>query len=149
MGDLNLAHNLCLINTGTHLNLLLIPRKIVNFPDPSHTQVAATEALGWWIIPRQEEYDAFAEASAAHFMATVAAWGENTPSMFEGVLDKIGWQLASPVVGKSDPWNQTSTLGLSTVLGDVRIPAAILILVLVCFLGSCYRRVCKWLRETK
>uniref|UniRef100_A0A7S4T5W8 GDP-D-glucose phosphorylase 1 n=1 Tax=Alexandrium monilatum TaxID=311494 RepID=A0A7S4T5W8_9DINO len=87
----NLAHNLCLVNSDGAVRLFIFARRLANFPDPSHTQVAATEALGYWIVPRQEEYESLTAQDAAALMASVAAWGANGSLVVQEVLAPSGW----------------------------------------------------------
>lgn len=107
---LNLAHNLCLAKSGRgggqRLFLYLAPRRIGYFPDPSLTQVAATEAFGYWIVPGDEQFAALTEEEAERFLRKQAAWGftgqeeprqETLDKAFEQatakLFQKLGWDL--------------------------------------------------------
>lgn len=60
----NFAHNLYLTHADRDqgsLRVFVMPRRPASFPDPTHVQVAATEAFGWWIHPDEAEYADFTE----------------------------------------------------------------------------------------
>eukprot|EP01059_Diplonema_ambulator_P013604 TRINITY_DN24146_c0_g1_i1.p1 TRINITY_DN24146_c0_g1~~TRINITY_DN24146_c0_g1_i1.p1 ORF type:complete len:383 (+),score=86.93 TRINITY_DN24146_c0_g1_i1:82-1230(+) len=65
--DLNIAHNLLICSGGRRV--VVVPRKIGNFPDVSKKQVAAMEVLGFWVIPNKQEYMDLDKIEALDFLS--------------------------------------------------------------------------------
>eukprot|EP01060_Flectonema_neradi_P007065 TRINITY_DN14891_c0_g1_i1.p1 TRINITY_DN14891_c0_g1~~TRINITY_DN14891_c0_g1_i1.p1 ORF type:complete len:396 (+),score=38.85 TRINITY_DN14891_c0_g1_i1:47-1234(+) len=63
----NTAHNILITDKGS--SVVVVPRKIGNYPDVTKKQVAAMEVLGFWIIPNEEEYKSLTPDSAHSFLA--------------------------------------------------------------------------------
>eukprot|EP00928_Gymnodinium_smaydae_P045172 TRINITY_DN30146_c0_g1_i1.p1 TRINITY_DN30146_c0_g1~~TRINITY_DN30146_c0_g1_i1.p1 ORF type:complete len:416 (+),score=23.32 TRINITY_DN30146_c0_g1_i1:49-1296(+) len=98
--DLNLAHNLLLSREEDIIRLYVIPRRLANFPDPTRTQVASTEAFGWWIIPNLEEYNSLSEHDVFHRMVSVSAWGTESLVTARKLIAGLGWDvLSKPAAG--------------------------------------------------
>ena len=66
----NVAHNLLVFDAGRRL--MLVPRKIGNFPDARKIQVASCEVLGLWVVPNQDEYDALTQDQAVALLEAAA-----------------------------------------------------------------------------
>lgn len=88
----DMAHNVLVSAGGTRV--IVFPRKVLNQQgeDVSRLQVAGHEILGWWILPRREDFESLsAEAAANHLSA--AGLEEAAERRVANALRELGWEL--------------------------------------------------------